>query len=72
MDEIKTLRRTMLLQAFARFKPNAIVTELFPFGRKHFHFELLPVLEQARQDFRKPGSVERARHLSEEEGPRGV
>src|ERR1700747_310174 len=27
MDEIKTLRRTMLCEAFARFKPDAIVTE---------------------------------------------
>jgi predicted glycosyltransferase len=48
-DETKTLRRTMLLQSFARFKPDAIVTELFPFGRKHFRFELLPLLEHARQ-----------------------
>jgi predicted glycosyltransferase len=63
MDEIKTLRRTMLLQAFARFKPDAIVTELFPFGRKHFRFELLPVLEQARQDFRQPLVVSSVRDI---------
>jgi predicted glycosyltransferase len=50
MDEIKTLRRTMLCEAFVGFKPDAIVTELFPFGRKHFRFELLPLLQQARQE----------------------
>ena len=49
-EETKTLRRTMLLQAFARFRPDAIVTELFPFGRKHFCFELLPLLEHARHE----------------------
>jgi len=30
------------------FKPDVLVTALFPFGRKHFRFELLPLLEQPR------------------------
>jgi predicted glycosyltransferase len=38
-----------LLEAFARFQPDVIVTELFPFGRKQFGFELLPFLEHVRQ-----------------------
>lgn len=49
-EEIKTLRRSMLLEAFGRFKPDSIITELFPFGRKHFRFELLPLLEQAQRE----------------------
>jgi len=63
MDEIKPLRRTMLLQALARFKPDAIVTELFPFGRKHFRFELLPLLEQTRQESRGPLLVSSVRDI---------
>jgi len=63
IDEIKTLRRTMLSEAFAVFKPDAIVTELFPFGRKHFRFELLPLLEQARQESPKTLVVSSVRDI---------
>lgn len=47
MEETRAIRRTLLLQAFNEFKPDVLVTELFPFGRKHFRFELLPLLERA-------------------------
>src|SRR5260370_16064770 len=30
------------------FQPHVLITELFPFGRKQFAFELLPLLEQAK------------------------
>src|SRR5258708_23247168 len=53
MDETKTLRRQLLLQAFAEFQPDVMVTELFPFGRKQFRFELLPLLEHVRQQSRR-------------------
>ncbi len=49
MDETKTLRRHLLLQAFVEFQPDVVVTEMFPFGRKQFRFELLPLLEHVRQ-----------------------
>jgi predicted glycosyltransferase len=48
LEETRAIRRTLLLQAFNEFKPDVLVTELFPFGRKHFRFELLPLLECAR------------------------
>ena len=54
LDETKTLRTAMLLDAFAEFDPHAIVTELFPFGRKQFRFELLPLLERAWMRSRRP------------------
>ena len=63
LDEIKTLRQATLLEAFATFKPDVIVTELFPFGRKQFRFELLPLLEQARQDPRHTLVVSSVRDL---------
>ena len=39
-------RRRLLLEAFREFRPAALIIELFPFGRKYFRFELLPVLEE--------------------------
>jgi predicted glycosyltransferase len=48
LEETMEIRRTLLLEAFNEFKPDVLVTELFPFGRKHFRFELLPLLERAR------------------------
>lgn len=48
LEETKAIRRELLLQAFNDFRPDVLVTELFPFGRKQFSFELLPLLTRAR------------------------
>jgi predicted glycosyltransferase len=48
LEETRAIRRTLLLEAFNELNPDVLVTELFPFGRKHFRFELLPLLERAR------------------------
>lgn len=45
--ETKELRRAELLRAFDQFQPDVLITELFPFGRKQFSFELLPLLTRA-------------------------
>jgi predicted glycosyltransferase len=63
MDETKKLRRTMLLQAVAKHQPDAIVTELFPFGRKKFRFELLPLLESVHRQSRRPLVVSSVRDI---------
>jgi predicted glycosyltransferase len=63
MDETKTLRRRLLLQSFADFQPDVMVTELFPFGRKQFRFELLPLLEQAREQSRRTMVVSSVRDI---------
>jgi predicted glycosyltransferase len=41
-------RRDMLLGLLAATAPDAVITEMFPFGRRPFRFELLPLLEAAR------------------------
>lgn len=41
-------RRDLLLERFRRERPELLVVELFPFGRKKFAPELLPLLEEAR------------------------
>ena len=45
--ETKAMRCNRLLRAFDEFQPDVLVTELFPFGRKQFSFELLPLLARA-------------------------
>ena len=37
-----------LLEAFARTEPDALLIESFPFGRRRFRFELLPLLERVQ------------------------
>jgi predicted glycosyltransferase len=48
-------RRDALLALFERVRPDALVTEMFPFGRGMFRFELLPLLDlAARASPRRP------------------
>ena len=48
LPEIQTRRKELLLAAFDRFAPDVLLIELFPFGRRKFNFELLPLLAHAR------------------------
>lgn len=48
VEMIQELRRQRLLSLFDQLRPDALVIELFPFGRKRFAFELIPLLEHAR------------------------
>lgn len=41
-------RRDHLLAVFDEVRPQALVIELFPFGRRQMRFELLPLLDAAR------------------------
>jgi len=54
LEETKVLRQEQLLRSFCSFRPDVLVTELFPFGRKQFSFELIPLLEHARNVTRTP------------------
>ena len=46
-DAWKRRRRQALLDAFTAAKPDVLLIELFPFGRRQMRFELLPLLNQA-------------------------
>jgi predicted glycosyltransferase len=52
LAEISEQRKRMLLAAYERFQPEALVIEMFPFGRRKFAAELIPLLELAKA----PGS----------------
>lgn len=46
----KDRRKHQLLECFAEFAPRILITETFPFGRRMMRFELLPLLEAARNN----------------------
>ena len=45
LEEVKIDRAATLLHIFQQERPDIFLIELFPFGRKAFRFELLPVLD---------------------------
>lgn len=40
-----TRRRDLLLDTFHRLRPDVVITEAFPFGRRQMRFELLPLID---------------------------
>ncbi len=48
VEDAARQRRAMILQTYRDTRPEALLIELFPFGRKHFRDELLPLLRAAR------------------------
>ena len=74
----KVRRKQALLDAFAEAKPDIVLLEMYPFGRRQFRFELLPLLDEIAQLFPKPpvavsvrdilvdkGRMDRAREAAE-------
>ncbi len=47
-DTFKAARRDLLVNAFRAAKPDILIVESFPFGRRAMRFDLLPLLEAAR------------------------
>jgi predicted glycosyltransferase len=47
--EAQELRKKIILAALADYQPQVILIELFPFGRKKFAGELLPLLKAAKR-----------------------
>ncbi|ELS03717.1 putative glycosyl transferase [Xenococcus sp. PCC 7305] len=48
MKEVEQNRKEILLNVCDHFRPDILIVELFPFGRKRFSFELIPLLEKAK------------------------
>ncbi|TGV87729.1 glycosyl transferase, partial [Mesorhizobium sp. M2D.F.Ca.ET.145.01.1.1] len=44
-DAFKKRRSEMLLRAFRDCRPDIVIVEAFPFGRRQMRFELLPLIE---------------------------
>jgi predicted glycosyltransferase len=54
VERVQILRTRSILQTFETLHPQIIFIELFPFGRKKFAFELMPLLEAAHQSVSRP------------------
>jgi predicted glycosyltransferase len=63
VDTVKMRRTVRLLGLFDAFTPDVLVTEMYPFGRKKFGFELEPLLERARNAERRPVIVSSVRDI---------
>src|SRR5262249_3409293 len=52
--DLQRARREALLAAFDTARPDAVIIEAFPFGRRAFRFELDPLLKAARSRRPRP------------------
>lgn len=52
LEAVKAERKKLILETYERQRPDVLVVELFPFGRRKFAFELVPLLEQIQADGR--------------------
>ena len=62
-DNWRQNRCSKLLNLFEETKPSMILTELFPFGRRQFRFELMPLLDRAQEAKWKPQIVASMRDI---------
>ena len=62
-EAFKARRRALVLDAFARVRPDVVLIESFPFGRRAFRFELLPLIAAARQAAPRPAILASVRDV---------
>lgn len=62
-DVLRLARRDALLAVWRATDPQLLLVELFPFGRRQMRFELLPLLDAARQSERPPLIVSSVRDV---------
>ena len=54
-DSWKARRRDRLLALYDEVRPDVVLTELFPFGRRQLRFEILPLLDRCAEDRARTG-----------------
>jgi predicted glycosyltransferase len=62
-DIFRAARRERLLACFTALEPRVVITEMFPFGRRAFRFELLPLLAAAAAARPRPWLVGSVRDI---------
>lgn len=62
-DPWRVRRAEMVLNEFHKIRPDLLVIELFPFGRRQMRFELLPLLRAAREAQPRPIVVSSIRDI---------
>lgn len=66
-DEDKAARCDELLSLFETVKPDIVITEAFPFGRRQMLFELLPLLQTAKNALKVPMICASIRDIMQED-----
>ena len=59
-------RRDQLLALFDAVRPDAVITEAFPFGRRQVRFELVPLMQAARAAPWRPLTIASIRDIMQE------
>ena len=62
-DAFRERRRALLLEAYQRARPIAVLFETFPFGRRSLRFELFPLLERIDATHPRPLVVSSIREI---------
>ena len=62
-DATRAARRDMVLAAFAESRPDLVLTETYPFGRRSLRFELEPLIEAMRAARPRPRLVASIRDI---------
>lgn len=68
-DSFRADRRDILLTLFAERRPDVLILEMFPFGRRQMRFELTPLLEAARKANPRPLIVSSVRDILQRTKP---
>jgi predicted glycosyltransferase len=69
LSEARSGRRERLIRTFRSLRPAVVAVELFPFGRRRFADELVPLLEEARSATPRPAVVSSVRDILVGKGP---
>ncbi len=62
-DSWRDMRAARLLKIYNEVKPDILITELFPFGRRQMRFELLPLLKAAKSEEKPPLIISSVRDI---------
>jgi len=62
-EDIKDVRRRILLKEFENLRPSVLLIELYPFGRRQLQFEIQPLLEAAIAATPRPQIVSSVRDI---------
>ncbi len=65
-EEFLSRRRDLLLKAFDEEKPDVVIVEAFPFGRRQMRFELLPLLDAIERANPRPKLLSSVRDILQE------
>ncbi len=70
-EAFKAARRDLLLEAYRAVRPDIVIVEAFPFGRRQVRFELLPLIEAIEASTPRPLLLTSLRDILQERAKPG-